>query len=188
MKMVIYSDIHYYGADPVPVSDMPKTYEEVIATNSVSTGDNYDVRNAAHKHVEKCRAELAEHQAIFKERYVSGNHDLEMTNIVSKVGNVLITHGDWYIFWDETRATEFRTQSAGQGAFSRLWKFGASQIRNITGAKMSNDEIYKAVMLAKTYGCGTIVMGHSHPAKVFDKTVNGVRVINVPRGRTEIEI
>lgn len=184
--MIIYSDIHYYGADPKPVIGLPQSYEEVLATNSVSIGDNYDLRYAALDQVEQCSIDLAQHRAMFKERYVSGNHDLTMERLLSKVGSVLITHGDWYITWGLAQSKAFRTQSAGAGRFSRALQYLSSKFRTLTGASLSKEDLQRVVMLARINNCQTVVFGHIHCKSLISKEIEGVKIFCVPRGRTEL--
>jgi predicted phosphodiesterase len=187
-KYIVFTDCHKFGADPSPNIVFPKTREEVIATNSISIGDNFDLYNAPKKEVENCRKERDEHYRIFGNSCVSGNHDLETdTKSLFKIvdDHILISHGD-VLFWGMDMAMSFRSKKAGSVYLYRVWARAVSKFRTFTGAGMSEKNIMECVKAAKAVKCDVVVTGHRHCKHMIVAERDGVTVINLPRGRNEV--
>src|SRR3990172_1478536 len=105
------TDVHEFGCYEIPCE---WTYDE----DTYYVGDNVDLSCCRPEDVERAEAKLCWYKTIFQDRYVSGNHELEPANHL-KVGNVLITHGD-YIFWPKVQADAYRARKPGMNLFSRF--------------------------------------------------------------------
>ena len=185
MKISVYSDCHYYT--PQEIRCIPTERVQVLAENAFSIGDNFDRKGCEPKDANKLIKEFEEHKRIFEGRWLSGNHEVlgDNVSLAFLVSNgVLFVHGD--IFWGVEKANEFRKEQPYQGysAVKRMLAFG----RKIYGGHLSNAEAAEAAKLAKQFGCKVIIFGQTHVKKLQDKTVDGIRIINVPRGKTVIEV
>jgi hypothetical protein len=93
----------------------------------------------------------------------------------------MFCHGDT-VLWG-AYSFDFRNQqpAKGVGFLKRLWQ------KYYIG-KVGKRDVRKLLEAAKAHDATTIVCGHIHPREVFDKTYDGIRVIVVPRGITQIDI
>lgn len=177
-RFKLFTDIHEFGCYAI---DCPLEFGE----DCYYLGDNVDLSCCRPEDVESARTKLAAYKQAFKGRYVSGNHELEEVNHL-KVDNVLMTHGD-YIFWPKVQADAYRSRKAGMGWLGRF------AINLVVGEVLAqrNWEINRLTKirchrLAKKYGCDTIVCGHWHPRTLQDFVYRGIRIIVLPRGKTEL--
>ena len=179
-KFVFFADIHKYGCYAI---DCELEYHK----DSYYLGDNIDLACCAHEDVFRAQEELAEIKEKFGDRYISGNHELEPGNHV-KVGNVLLTHGD-YVLWPKAQADAYRARKPGIGPLARflVW-LSVGKLLALRDWKISRLGRHRCFKLAKEYGCDTIVIGHWHPLTIKDFTFKGIRIIVLPRGRTELEL
>jgi L-rhamnose isomerase len=53
---------------------------------------------------------------------------------------------------------------------------------------MSDQFFLNAAAKAKAFNCTTYICGHFHPQQIVDKKVDGIRILILPKGRTEIEL
>ncbi len=187
-KYRLYSDLHWGQASSILENIDPHN-------NDVFLGDIFDIKNTAKKDIP---SQLAQ-QNVFRRRcyligafYIIGNHDLikdpyNTTQLNIKRGNVLFTHGH-LICWDEAKVQEWANKKPDGVGFFRRITLAVQQFVPRGIWKPSDIEIKRAIQLAKSYGCDTIVFGHTHTDKVVDFTIENIRIVNVPRGKTEIEL
>lgn len=181
MKLKIFSDIHEFSSYEIPVK-----WE--YGQDCFYLGDNVDLRGCSMEDVPKAIIRRNRLREAFRGRYVSGNHELETTDLWIKKGKVLLAHGD-YIFWRKKHATRYRNKVAGA---SWLYRIYAKMVYGFFGkfmcAPFPSFFKKKAVRVAKAAGCNIIILGHWHPPKVVDIFYKGVRIVVVPRGKTEVNI
>lgn len=204
MVLKIYSDLHWGQT-----SEILKTV--VPAKGVFFTGDIFDIKNTSKKKIK----EQLNKQATFIYRckevgahYILGNHDLlpdkelnvdyldesfNSTTVLSAVprlivaDDVLLTHGH-YIAWDQVKIDEWNNKKPeGVGLFRRL-ALEVQGLYNRGTWKPDAIESERAYQLAVTYKCKTVIFGHHHTDKVVDYVYKGVRIINVPRGLTELSL
>tara|TARA_R110002096_G_scaffold172848_2_gene346802 strand:- start:967 stop:1305 length:339 start_codon:yes stop_codon:yes gene_type:complete len=103
-----------------------------------------------------------------------------------KYGNVLLTHGH-ALFWNQKKISKWENKKGGM----KWWRYKIYQLTHHSGRsgkalKLSGEKAAEIASLTKEMGCDTIIFGHTH--RVFDEKYAGVRIINVPKGRTIVEI
>ena len=182
MKLKVLADIHLYGPHSLSEGILLQPFD-------ISLGDIFDIKWTLKKEIKKALA----HQKDFSEALkakgvveVDGNHDLKSNLIFYVLNGVLFTHGD-RVCWDaETVAKKMKASKDGVSAWKR--NAFALAVKAKPFGNLSKEEIAKASALAKEHGCHTIVFGHTHVEKIIDVVFDGVRIINVPRGITEIEV
>lgn len=204
MILKIYSDLHWGQTSEILKDAIP-------ARGTFFTGDIFDIKNTSKK---KIKEQLNKQEAFIyrcKEvgaHYLLGNHDLlpdgelnvaylneefYLTNVISSVprhiviGDVLLTHGH-YIAWDQLKIDEWKNKKPkGVGLFRRMTL--EVQDLYVRGTWKPDDaELEKAFQLANTFRCKTVIFGHHHTDTTVDIVYKDVRIINVPRGLTEIKI
>jgi len=182
----IYSDLHI--GHPYEIIT-----EFIFTKNTVFLGDNFDIKNALKSEVSKTIEKRNNTIKKIKEVggiYVAGNHSLKnLEDCVTLRNKILFLHGD-IIGYGEERAKKFRSKgNPGKSWLYRLW---LDIIMNKLGINSTpwirNKWIKKAVEMAKVYKCNTVCMGHFHPKKLFDKKINKIRIVVLPRGKTEIKL
>ncbi len=188
-KYTIFSDYHIghpYALKP----------NFSFSENTVFLGDNFDIKNALKKDLDKItrlKKETIDNCKKGNGIILYGNHSLEpITNrsgLFAIRDNVLFTHGD-IIQWGSKRTHFYRTfYSPGKSKFYWvLLKWWRNLFPgNIT--KLSKKQIRRAVKLAKQNKCKTIVMGHFHPSKgIIDLKEEGIRIVVVQRGKAVIRL
>lgn len=192
-KKIIFSDCHWNSLDAEDVR--PEFGEDVIYI-----GDNHEFKNIDVKDVpmliSKYRDFLTKAH-MSGTRVLSGNHEVSVGNkfcwryndtIYDIQGKgVLYIHGP-EITWSKNKYKKWKVKPPGMSKFKRKISCFLSKLRSKIGTRgtLSKKKLKKASDLAKEFECSTIVFGHTHPSKLIDQTYNGVRVVNVPRGRTEL--
>lgn len=113
-----------------------------------------------------------------------------------KNNDILFVHGHKGIDpdYDVKKIKELEEMKGGRGLFFQFFIKIIAWIRGIFPNTPSEQEIRNAIHLATTMNCQTIVFGHTHVKDLFDKkykddrTGKIIRVINVPRGITHLEL
>jgi predicted phosphodiesterase len=184
-KITIYTDCHYFT--PMEMRCIPTDLSVITKENAYSIGDNYDRKGCEPSQANLIEKEYKAHKILFKGRFITGNHDVMKDKVEDQylaVDGVLFVHGDFA--WGSDKANAFRNEAPYQGFSSvkKLLNWG----RKLFPGNLSNSEAREAAALAKKHNCKTIIFGHTHCKNLQDKTMDGVRVINCPRGRTELMV
>lgn len=165
--------------------ELPKlTRDQVVAENMYSLGDNYDLHYCSKQNLSRLESLLNTSKVIFKGRHVSGNHccqGITSDYALSPCKGILFTHGDIAEF-GIAKALELRCKPRAVKA--SIWKKLGYFFHGSIPDCMKDG----LVQMAHSYQCKVIVAGHSHTGKIFDKVIDGVRVICLPRGKTKIDI
>ena len=179
-KYKFFNDIHKFGCYEI---DCQLEFGE----DCYYLGDNIDLSCCKKSDVFRALECLEYYKEQFKGRFVSGNHELGAVNHL-KVDDILMTHGD-YIFWPKIQADAYRNRNVGMSPAMRflVW-LSVGEALSIRNWEISRLMKHRAFKLAKKHKCTTIVMGHWHPRTIQDFTYKGIRVIVLPRGKTEIEL
>lgn len=188
-RVLILSDSHFYGPHSLDKSVMT-SFKESKTAFKVSLGDVFDIKWTLKKEIkqalkdQKDFSDFCFQKGIYE---IDGNHDLKFIGHSYLIKNgVLFTHGH-YVSWDAK--TIAKKEKASKDGVSKIKRnaFGA-----LVNAKpyghLSKEEIQKAAELAKLHKCHTIIFGHTHVKELIDIKFDGIRIINVPRGITEIEV
>lgn len=193
MKIKVISDCHKNGPDPVDC-----LFE--LGPNIIYIGDNHELKNIPMEGVEKRIAEF--HKFVIDCRntdthIIPGNHEVvygliccTAKEVIREINGkrVLFSHGD-KILWPLERYRRWSLMEPGAGKFKiAISKMGSKLRRFISPSRLSKKKLDKLAAHAKSLGCDTIVVGHTHPKKLIDVVHDDIRIINVPRGMTEIEI
>lgn len=191
-QFIIYSDLHL-GA----LHEIQEKLE--FNENTIFLGDNFDLKNISHENLEKfykLREEIMEKASKSKGHFIDGNHELfelEEDNFYIIRNGIIFLHGD-FIHRGFKKAKKWREKrSRGKTknfiiAYKSFRKIFGSSTSKFIFSSFGKKFVRRAVRLAKEKECHTIVFGHFHLKKLFDKTQDGVRVICVPRGKTEISL
>ena len=187
MKLVIYSDCHYYT--PQEIRCIPTDLDQINRENSFSIGDNFDRKGAEPSMRIALEREFKTHRALFTGRFITGNHDVMCDDVTKQYlivsGHIMLVHGDWPS-WGVEKSNTFRNEQAYQGWSSV--KGMLAGLRKLWGGHMSKSEARDAANIAKMHKCNVIIFGHTHVKEVQDRTIDGIRVLNAPRGRSEVEV
>ena len=184
MDFRIFSDLHRGQVleilvDPIPVK------------GDVYLGDIYDEKNTAKKRISE---QLAKQQKFIDDckkvgaYYVRGNHDLRNDLVLhQKIGNVLFTHGH-YLVWDQATIQKWEDKKpVGVGRF-RQATLVIQDMYERGEWKPSDLATTRAITLANAFQCDTVCFGHTHTSVVVDFKASGVRIVNVPRGMTNLSL
>lgn len=182
-KVTVISDTHIYGPDAFSKGCLTEKFD-------VSLGDIYDIKWTLKEHIGQAKKEQLEFSEKLKTDgipEIDGNHDLKEHPNISYIKNgVLYTHGH-YISWDEQKI-EKKSHASRDGVSKEQQDNWGRFVKHHPYGKLSEAEKRAAVKLAKFSNCHTIVFGHTHVKKLIDTKLDGVRIINVPRGITTIDM
>ncbi len=188
----VYADTHYY-------SPYESRIELEYDQNIYYIGDIFDLKNCRNKDVNLVVKDINDLRRKVGNRYVRGNHELNAFGDADKLedyftimGGVLFTHGHKYICYDDTKVKNWEQKKPGRNSILRVLR----KIKDIFEKEKDRlDQRYidNAVDLATKNNCHTIVFGHTHLKKKYDKIIlnsygQKIRVINVPRGISEIHV
>ncbi len=161
-----------------------------LTKNTVLLGDNFEIKNSKKG---KLKNLIALRENIRKKClkkggiYLSGNHSVQMRDLYYKRGKVLFTHGD-FVHYGKEKAIQVRNKKKGK---SNLYWSMLKFIRKFYESRVNPLKIkylQAAYTLAKKKNAKVVVMGHFHPRSVIDVDYNGIRMIIVPRGKTELNL
>lgn len=181
MKLyTIYADMHVFSKY-LAINGVPTFKKMIENQNAYFIGDLVDAKNCEPNLVGSMKAFYEHMQREAFGRILLGNHDggFEGVDDIILPGGILLTHGD-RIMWTKEKCDKFRAEKMGQGSG---WIQKLIQYHN---GSISAKEARLAASYARSRKCTTVVFGHIHPKNRFDKIVDGIRVICVQRGRSEI--
>lgn len=184
MKLSLIADTHLFAPNEMKVDFNGENQNEYLL------GDIVDLANCKKKEVDKAYLEYKKLKDIYGRRFLCGNHErISVTNdLISPKDGVILAHGD-FESWGHEKAFEYRSKPHGAGAFKRKFVVGMVEaFEKSVGRDLDQKFIEAAVKLAKDYGCHTYIAGHLHPKEMIDIIADGIRIIIVPRGKTEVEI
>jgi len=188
----VYADTHYYAPYE---SKIELQYNQ----NVYYIGDIFDLQNCKNKDVNLVIQEINDLRKRVGNRYVRGNHELnafgdadKLEDYFTTINGVLFTHGHKYICYDDAKVKNWEQKNPGKNSILRVLR----KIKNVFEKekdRLDGRYIDNAVDLATKNNCHTIVFGHTHLKKMYDKIIlnsygQKIRVINVPRGISEIYI
>lgn len=184
MKFIIYSDLHRGQTSEILNDPMP-------TKGDIYLGDIFDIKNTSKKIIDtqiKKQEFFIQKCKLIGSYYVQGNHDLRIDlPLQVKIEKVLFVHGHT-ICWDQTKVDEWSMKKPIGVGFFRNVTLAIENLYTRGTWKPTQIEINRAVFRSKLFGCGTIVLGHTHTDTIVDFISDGIRIVNVPRGKTEIEL
>lgn len=192
MKVTVFSDCHWHGPTPVDI-------EPEFGKNVFYIGDNHEFKNIPKK--EEIINEYLDQYAEFlkkcsdtETKILDGNHEIsvgENNNI-----EVLFTEDNKIAFvhfhrelWTEKKVNKWHQMKPG---ISKVYLFFI-KIKNLIGNKIGANNLKKKHIricheIAKKYDVSTVVFGHTHPRRLIIESHDGIRMINVPRGKTILDL
>jgi hypothetical protein len=181
-NITVFCDTHI-GSKYLTMDIMPKTEDEMKKGDFFDGGDSYEIKNAEKAQCFNIKSRWEAHKKLFAGRYVTGNHSVDrsagpLNLIIDKT--TLLTHGD--ILWSADKRAKFRNEASCQGS-GMIQKALAGR-----NGSISNSEAKELANYARAFNTKTIITCHVHIASKFDKIVNGIRVINLPRGKNLVTI
>lgn len=191
MKYKLVADIHIGSKYEIEEEVVREVLGLPASKETILLGDIVD-RTCCHKkdlvNVVKIQAHL---MRLHRDNYTDGNHEANLPKAVGLTMNgILFTHGD-----DEANPTKWRKYRAdhklggGAGLFKRIAIMPFISLFNeLVGGKPKEDFYKRAAFRAKANNCHTYVCGHFHPKKLIDIKYDGIRIIVVPQGITELEL
>lgn len=190
-EYTIYSDLHIGGQlEQNPFGDKKLKFGK----NTIFLGDNFDLENVQYRKLDevvKLRKDIAEKVFAAGGVFIDGNHELfpikKEESFVVRDG-ILFLHGD-VIAYGFKGAYKWRARKyRGKGdLYWGLLKIVREFYKGHQD-KISNKKINRAVHLAKSFRCHTIVMGHFHPRNLTVIKKDKVRIVMIPNGVLKIEI
>ena len=180
-KYNIAADIHLHGVHEITGLNLLTPDE-----NFILLGDIVDLSGCRKKDKHKAKLTKDVLLSTHGDNYITGNHDLGFKNKWVIKDKVLFTHGD-YVFWSRDKANKYRKKNSGRSWFGRCLIWLGEHVRGSYSSWKTKDLI-SASIIAKSFDCHTIIVGHKHPNRVLDIKFQGVRCICVPRGITPILI
>lgn len=190
MKYMLVADTHLFSKYEVPnirqkVLDLPAN------ENTIFLGDIVDLSCCDKKNLDRARA--VEKDLILKHRlnYIDGNHNPRTVFGYYKIkGDILFTHGDIDadpVKWPKYRKKHLEKQGAGW--FKKLFIMNTVSLFNeLVGGKPKIEFFQRAAKRAKANNCHTYVGAHFHPKQLIDVKYDGIRIVVVPQGITEVEL
>ena len=200
MKYTIYSDLHWGQVSQIRLGITPKKGDFFI-------GDIFDIKNTSKKIIKQQLAAQASFNSacrLIGAHVLLGNHDLlpddlgaverlnERISFSSPArhivdGDVLFTHGH-YIAWDQSQIDQWKAKKPNGVGFFRGITLAGENLYTRGIWKPSQVELDRCFILASSLSCKTIVFGHTHTEKTVDIEYKGIRIVNVGRGMTQIEL
>jgi hypothetical protein len=181
-RYTFFTDVHEYGAHAMSV-------DWEYGPECFSLGDNVDLSCCRWDQFWLAWQRRRELKEKFGERYIPGNHELELgDNDFLKVDHILMTHGD-YLFWSLEHAERYRKQKPCAGFF-KYWftKIVFGWILSQVTWPIRQIVKERAYKLAKRFECSIVVCGHWHPTKLVKLEYKGITLIVLPRGKTTLEL
>lgn len=192
MKFIIHADYHIGAPNGIAIKPILADIFVKDNSNTILLGDIVDLANCEKRNVDRLKLFLDWLVTSFKSRYVFGNHErmgLRNRNYYaqSETNKILFTHGDLEANYD--RWKEYRLKPHGASWFKRniVVPF-IEKFESIHDRKLRDRFIRAAVKEAKDSGCNVYVAAHFHPKKIETIIYDNVKIIVVPRGRTELEL
>lgn len=193
MKYIVYSDTHKYAPQFTGHTVDGMINERIKVMNEdcevILTGDIIDAKNCKRwKEADSAISDIQKLKYIFDEKYLLGNHEIEKPSEYVYISNgVLFCHGH-IIFWDDDKIKRWENKKVGMNRrkYYSYKIFKAFKKRKNKQLHPSGKHLLKIKELLELHNCHTIVFGHSH--RNYDVQYAFGRVINVPQGRTVINV
>lgn len=181
MKKTIYTDCHFFGVDPIENVTLEYTQDTIFM------GDNFEFKNINSKILEHVSDVYDSHMrkvGLHGSIELVGNHEVNMTRgrlhyIEDGVLFIHIPDIDFLLRWGK--------KSPCRNVFKIMVSKLLAVARNIKPNKtVSKKNIERCIKLSKKFNCHTVVFTHTHIKEKYDKLHKGIRIINLPRGKTEL--
>jgi len=188
-KIICISDVHFMGS--YPANDKIAKEPTEFGANVFYLGDVWDFSGAKKKKISEMEEKYDAFLKKCKETEtitVLGNHESrygQLQPIEYIKGTVLFTHGHRAL-WSEKKVERWENKKAGKGYWKRLVIIAKNTFTRHGKGKVGKGSLQKLANYARKRGCSTVICGHIH--KSHNGLFDGIRVIVVGRGRTEVMI
>lgn len=190
MKLQLITDWHLGAPNALgSIEDFEKLILEKLKNGLVYLGgDNFDFANMLVEDIPRYK-EFHKYILSLKDVFeLKGNH--ERMTIVDEfiiIGKVILKHFD-FEFWGAEKAIAYRSKPMGASAFKRKLVTKMDDWAQDRTVKLKKDFLKRAVESAKEKDCTTIIGGHKHPPETIDVVHDGIRIIVLKRGFSEVEV
>ena len=184
MKVTVISDLHK-GASYEVKCDMDLLIEQQKRIPTVWLGDNLDFRNCKKEMLPKMGDWFIQLNTYFGKFFLLGNHEYQTVTSKIVINKTLFIHGH-IILWSKKKLDQWDKmfkKGKGTSLLSRLINW----CRELNDREMKEEELEKLSTYALNEGYRRICIGHVHPRQILYCHHNGVEIIVVPRGISEIE-
>lgn len=190
MKITLITDVHEGAPNEIKVQYNPMDKDEYLL------GDIVDLANCTIGDVPKYKRRRLELKAAYNQdklRYIDGNHCRiilhdQCIRLFDRYGKLVVMyHGD-YISWGAEKSLSYRSKKLGASFFKRQILVRAIEQFEETIGRRLTDVKLDMVKKAKADGASTIIIGHCHPKETIDEVIQGVRIIILKRGRSEVDL
>lgn len=190
MKYTLVADTHLYSKYEVP-NIRQRVLDLQANDNTMLLGDIVDLSCCDKNSLQNANRVHEYLEAKHGDNYLDGNHDPEYPIGTFKIiHGIYFTHGDIDanpIKWSKYRRNHLKKQGAGW--FKKLFIMNTVSLFNeLLGGKPKPDFFVRASVEAKKYNCHTYVGAHFHPKQLIDVNYDGIRIVVVPQGITEVEL
>lgn len=188
MKYTLVADTHLYSKYELKGA-RGKVLNLPPSDTTCFVGDIVDISCCNRKDLDLAKTTLSILQARHQHNWADGNHDaMGVEPEFFTIRGVMFIHYD--ILANAKRWSKYRADNKqGAGLFKKLFVMSFIKLFDELDNGMPKDDFFdRAVAFAKAHGCHTIVGGHFHPESVIEVKRDGVRVIILPQGITELEL
>jgi predicted phosphodiesterase len=185
----IYSDTHIFGGKK-QIAGMKKNIHYNIEYMNVTfpsykertfyIGDIIDLSKAEPKDKASARNEILKLRKALGNNHVRGNHEMDSFGEIGEnrymvhKGKILFTHGHQFRYPEER--TDYLESSRKEE--HEPWD----------PSRSDNEVFMEAAKQARKHGCSVVVFGHTHPTELDERTIDGIKIINVKAGRSYLYI
>lgn len=193
-RFKIATDLHIFGPHQfVKPKDLAVDYQTYLL------GDIVDMANVKKEDIDKARSMIKHLVTIYNGRYIMGNHELYMLDMMNSVptpdhiivqrpgNNIMLCHGHIPL-WGKERSYKWMDKKAGAGFLRRSVSWGINKYRDVFGGHVSDKDLRKLHDYAVDNGCRTIITGHKHPKSTEIYTHRNVKIIVLRRGFHNLEV
>jgi hypothetical protein len=189
--MIVYTDLHIYGAHKPIKTDL------LFGPDIFYIGDNVDLKNCPRSRLSEAHKLIETIETNAGSNYLPGNHELSFgKRSFIRYHRVLLTHGDIF-FWPKNRVNQWRGGKFQPGISNALWWFlrFKNALIHLFPIHISDLVIRRmyAIATSPEYQCHSVIIGHAHPHRIIQTTYSekdgpSVDLYILPRGRHELDI
>lgn len=189
MKYKFLTDTHWYAPNEIEITEFDYDFAN---NNLYLLGDIFDLKNCKKSQVKIVRQHILDAKRAMGHRYLLDNHDAVFGKVSDPYhipySNIGICGGS-QIFWDEDRLHSYTQKKFGAGFLKRqIWVRALMLASRFVSDNISDKAMSRAIIIAKDLGVKTIVCGHKHPKKIIRRTQDGITLIVLPRGYSELKL
>jgi len=195
-KLIIFADLHFNSPGNHAWPEGKASLE--FGDSVVHAGDLWELKNIPKRKVNELRKEYSDYivrckatntitaacnHGVSVARFLNGEYEIVKTfNHV----RILVCHGH-RLYWDDKDCDEWEGKKPGKGWWKLRWIASKNGHYKESKEKRPPQRVIdECVRLCRLHNCTTCIFGHSH--SYCDIMEQGIRIINVARGRTEVLI